>query len=71
MSNAISPASSPLSHHSVGADIPETESKRWNAWLARGVAHERVVRRRFNRLAIVLCAAVVAVLFYTWFGPWS
>jgi hypothetical protein len=38
---------------------------RWAAWLARGAAHERAVRRRF--VIIVPAALVVAVVVYALF----
>jgi hypothetical protein len=38
---------------------------RWAAWLARGAAHDRVVRRRL--VIIVPAAIVVAVVVYAWF----
>lgn len=39
---------------------------RWAAWLARGVAHDRVVRRRF--LTLGPTALAIAVVVYLWFG---
>ncbi len=38
---------------------------RWAAWLARGAAHDRVVRQRF--ITVVPAAPTVAVVFYLWF----
>jgi hypothetical protein len=72
MSNATAPASLPLSTDVRRPGIPAPEPDPvWNAWIARGIAHDRVVRRRFNRIAIVLWPVLVAALCYTWFGPWS
>jgi hypothetical protein len=38
---------------------------RWAAWLARGAAHDRAVRRRFVTFAPA--AFAVAVFVYLWF----
>jgi hypothetical protein len=37
---------------------------RWAAWLARGAAHEKAVRRRF--VIFVPAALVVATVVYAW-----
>jgi len=41
---------------------------RWDAWRARGVAHDRVVSRRLKELIAAL--AVVAVIVYVFVLVW-
>ena len=38
---------------------------RWAAWLARGAAHDRVVRQHL--IAVVPAAVTAAVVVYFWF----
>jgi hypothetical protein len=54
--------SAPMAH---GAD-PAFE-ERWDAWVARGAAHDRAVRRRLASAAPVI-AAIAAVIAYAVFG---
>jgi len=50
---------------SVGPnENPDIEfERRWTAWEARGLAHERTVRRRFLTVVIVTAAIALAALF--------
>ena len=41
----------------VGLDVDF--ERRWDAWMARGLAHERLVRRRFILSAIVVSASAI------------
>jgi hypothetical protein len=41
---------------------------RWAAWLARGAAHDRAVRRR-SIFIVLPTTFVVAVVVYVWFTP--
>ena len=41
---------------------------RWNAWRARGLAHDRVIRRRLRELvpAIAIAGVIVYVFILMW-----
>ena len=49
--------------------VPQSSSseERWAAWQARGVAHERAVRRKLA-FAAPFVLLVVAVIVYAWVG---
>ena len=54
---------------STASPDPDFE-RRWNAWTARGLAHDRMVRRRFIVSAQVAATVAASVLIaYTLF-PW-
>ena len=50
------------------ADAEGSFEGRWDAWRARGVAHDRVVSRRLKELIPAL--AVVAVVVYVFILRW-
>jgi hypothetical protein len=51
----------PIVTESPNADF----ERRWNAWKARGLAHERVVRRRFVGATIIIAfIALIAIIGY-------
>ena len=53
---------SPTDQTAVLTETPAVEfERRWAAWLARGLAHDRVVRQRFIVVAIVTGAIALAV----------
>lgn len=57
------PASAPTSYQSLPTENPDAEfERRWSAWKARGVTHERAVRQRFLSVAIVTVVIAVAAL---------
>jgi hypothetical protein len=50
------------------ADAEGSFEGRWDAWRARGVAHDRVVSRRLKELipALVVVAVVVYIFILRW-----
>ena len=63
--------STPKSDHVILADsgAPDFEA-RWAAWLARGRAHDRAVRKRFTVAVLVLVPLALATsLAYRVFYP--
>lgn len=45
-------------------------ARRWSAWLAQGVAHERLVRQRaFGAIVVVGVTAVAAAIVYARLAP--
>ena len=64
MSIVAASTAAPTSYRSVPTENPDIEfERRWTAWEARGLAHERTVRRRFLTVVIVTAAIAVAALF--------
>src|SRR2546430_2297324 len=53
MSIVAASTAAPTSYRSVSTENPDIEfERRWTAWEARGLAHERTVRRRFLTVVI-------------------
>lgn len=50
----------PIATESLDADF----ERRWIAWKARGVAHERAVRRRLGVWAIVIATIAIGLIAY-------
>jgi hypothetical protein len=49
----------------VRPERPEADfERRWAAWQARGLAHDRVVRQRFIVVAIPMAIALAAAILY-------
>jgi len=62
MSIVTLPTYVPPSQPSV-TKSPDVEfERRWTAWKARGLAHERTIRRRFVIVALVTAVIAVAAL---------
>jgi hypothetical protein len=57
MSYDPAPASPTTVHHSPVRSIPDAEfERRWNAWLARGIAHDGAIRRSVGMVGVVAAA---------------
>ena len=68
MSTVHSPGRTPAAPALEAADRDETRSlasfdERWEAWQAKGAAHDRAVRRKLA-IAAPLVAVIAAVIFY-------
>ena len=54
-------ASAPAGYSSFLTEHPEADfERRWAAWQARGLAHDRIVRQRLIVVAILTGAIVIA-----------
>jgi small-conductance mechanosensitive channel len=68
MSREFSPAltpdvSTPMTAVTTVIPVSPTFDERWEAWQARGAAHDRAVRRKLT-IAAPLLAIVAAAIFY-------
>ena len=63
--------SAPAGYSSFLTEHPEADfERRWAAWQARGLAHDRVVRQRFIVMAILTGAmALAAAILYGLLAP--
>jgi hypothetical protein len=56
-------ASAPVGYSSVLPKTPDADfQRRWTAWQGRGLAHDRVIRRRFIIVGILAGAIALAAL---------
>lgn len=71
MSIAASSSSTPAGYHSTRAVDPDADfERRWTAWKARGLAHERAATRRFMSVAILAgTIATAAAIGYSLLAP--
>jgi hypothetical protein len=54
-------ASAPVGYSSVLPETPDAAfERRWTAWQARGLAHDRVIRQRFIIVGILAGAIALA-----------
>jgi hypothetical protein len=65
VSIAVTPSSTPVAQYSTRAVDPGADfEKRWNAWKARGLEHERAVTHRFVTVAILVGTIAMDALAY-------
>lgn len=70
MSIVAASTAAPTSYRSVPTENPDIEFERWwTAWEARGLAHERTVRRRFLTVIVTAAIAVAALFAYKLLSP--
>jgi hypothetical protein len=56
-------SSAPASYQAVPRENPDVDfERRWSDWKARGLAHDRAIRRRVRVVALVTAVIAVAVL---------
>ena len=66
MSIVTQRSSAPTNYAAVAAENPDADfERRWTAWIARGLAHDAVIRQRSIALgAVVGAIALAAALAY-------
>jgi hypothetical protein len=53
----------PAPAHSTGPERALSSDERWAAWVAKGAAHDRAVRRKLSLAAPILIVVAAAIIY--------